>query len=92
MSIYSGIALLAVIWFMTLFVILPLNLTTQDEAGSRVPGTMGSSPENPKLKRKFILTSIVAFVLWLAVVGVILSGWITLADFDLFHRFGGPTR
>ena len=40
MSIFSAIALLAVIWFMTLFVILPLNLTTQDEAGSRVRGTM----------------------------------------------------
>ena len=90
MSIFSAIALLAVIWFMTLFVILPLNLTTQDEAGTRVRGTMGSSPVEPRLKRKFILTSIVALVLWLVIVGVILKGWITVDDFDLFRRFGGP--
>ena len=90
MSIFSAIALLAVIWFMTLFVILPLNLTTQDEAGTRVRGTMGSSPVEPRLKRKFILTSIIALVLWLMIVGAILSSWITMDDFDLYHRFGGP--
>ena len=51
---------------------------------------MGSSPVEPRLKRKFILTSIVALVLWLVIVGVILKGWITVDDFDLFRRFGGP--
>jgi predicted secreted protein len=92
MAPFSAVVLLAVIWFMTLFVILPLRLTTQGEAGTTVKGTLGSAPENPRLKRKFLLTTVVALVLWGITVGIILSGWITMDDIDLFRRFGGPTR
>ncbi len=92
MSIFSGFALLAVIWFMTLFVVLPIRMKTQGEAGTTVRGTSKSSPEEPQLKRRFLITSGVALVLWGIAISVILSGMITVEDFDLFTRFGGPTR
>jgi predicted secreted protein len=92
MAPFSAFVLFAVFWFMTLFVILPLRLTTQGEAGTTVKGTSGSAPENPRLKRKFLLTTVVALVLWGIAVAIIISGRITMEDFDLFRRFGGPTR
>jgi len=89
MGWFSAIVLLAVIWFMTLFVVLPLRLKTQGEAGEIVPGTPGSAPETLALKRKFILTSLFAVVIWVAIVAVVLTGVVTIDDFDLFTRFGG---
>jgi len=91
MAPFSALVLFAVFWFMTLFVILPLRLTTQGEAGTTVKGTLESAPENPRLLRRFLLTTVVALVLWAATVGIILSGWITMDDIDLFTRFGGPS-
>lgn len=89
MGWFSAIVLLAVIWFMTLFVVLPLRLKTQGEAGEIVPGTPGSAPENIALKRKFILTSIIAVVIWAVIVAIVVTGVVTIDDFDLFTRFGG---
>ncbi|MBF9031426.1 DUF1467 family protein [Rhodobacterales bacterium HKCCE3408] len=88
MSVVTGIVLYAIIWFMTLFVILPFRLTTQDESGERVRGTPGSAPADPGLKRRFIVTSLVAGVVWAVVAGIIITGAVTIEDIDLFTRFG----
>lgn len=88
MAITSALVLLAVIWFMTLFVVLPLRLTTQDEAGEIVPGTPASAPTNPQLKRKAKIVTLIAVPLWAIVCAIILTGTITVDDFDLFHKFG----
>jgi predicted secreted protein len=50
MGITSALVLLAVVWFMVFFVVLPLRLTTQGEAGDVVPGTHKSAPADPQLK------------------------------------------
>lgn len=88
MGIVTGLVLYAIIWFMTLFVILPIRMQSQDDAGERVAGTHGSAPHDPKLRKRFLWTTGVAFVVWAIVAGVILSGAVTVADFDLFSRFG----
>ncbi len=90
MGITSGLVLYAVIWFMTLFVVLPLRLTTQGDTGKIVPGTMAGSPEVHHLKRKFIIVTLVSAVLWAVIAGIILSGIITVCDFDLFSRGDCP--
>jgi hypothetical protein len=38
--------------------------------------------------RKAKLTTLIATPIWAAICGVILSGWITLADLDMFGRMG----
>ncbi|WP_068110600.1 DUF1467 family protein [Tropicimonas marinistellae] len=88
MAITSALVLLAVIWFMVFFIVLPLRLTTQDEAGDVVPGTQRSAPTNPRLKRKAVLVTAIAVPLWVVVSAIILTGTVTVDDFDLFHRFG----
>ncbi|MDV7145474.1 DUF1467 family protein [Tropicimonas sp. TH_r6] len=88
MAITSALVLLAVIWFMLLFIVLPLRLTTQEEAGDIVPGTPASAPTNPQLKRKAKIITLIALPLWAILCAIILTGAITVDDFDLFHRFG----
>lgn len=84
----SGIVLYVVIWFMTFFVALPIRLQTQGDKGDVVPGTHSSAPEEHHLKKKALITTGVAFVIWAIVAYVILSGLITVRDFDWFNRLG----
>jgi predicted secreted protein len=92
MSITSALVLLAVVWFMVLFVVLPLRLTTQGESGDVVPGTPKSAPTDARLGRKLRLVTLVSVPLWAAICAVILSGVIAVEDFDLFSRFGPDAR
>lgn len=82
MGIASGIVLYLVIWFLTFFVALPIRLRTQGDEGEVVPGTHESAPQVHHLKRKAVITTIVAAVLWAAIAWVIVSGWITVDDLD----------
>ncbi len=86
MNLTGGIVLFAVIWFMVFFIVLPMRLTTQDEAGEIVPGTPAGAPHQAGLKRKAIVTTVVAVALWSVIAGIILSGAVTLADIDWFGR------
>ncbi len=65
MTITSAIVLLSVYWFIILFIILPINVTTQNDERNIIEGTAPSSPVNPNLKRKFFITTIVSIILWI---------------------------
>lgn len=86
MGITSALVLLAVIWFVVLFVVLPLRLTTQGDAGEIVPGTQPGAPAELNLGRKLRTVTLVAVVLWGIVAGTIFSGVVTLCDIDWFNR------
>ncbi len=86
MSITAAFVLFAVCWFMTFFVVLPLRLTTQGDAGQVTPGTPAGAPAGFVVRRKARLTTIIATGIWLVLSGIILSGWITVRDFDFMGR------
>lgn len=87
MSPVSALVLLAVVWFMTLFVVLPLRLKTQGDVGERVDGTPAGAPATGfSMKKKFRLTTLVAVPIWLVITLVILYGGITVEDIDMFNR------
>ena len=65
MTITSAIVLLSVYWFIILFIILPINVTTQNDERNIIEGTAPSSPVNPNLKRKFSITTLVSIILWI---------------------------
>lgn len=89
MGITSALVLFAVIWFMTLFVVLPLRLETQGDRGEVTHGTPAGSPANPQMKKRFLITTCVAVVLWVIIAGIIQFGGIGVADIDYFNRMGG---
>ncbi|AXI55897.1 hypothetical protein SuNHUV7_21610 (plasmid) [Pseudoseohaeicola sp. NH-UV-7] len=91
MGITSAIVLYAVFWFLTFLVVLPIRVKTQGDLGNIVPGTHAGAPEVHNLKKKAWITTGVAFVLWVIVAGIILSGWISVRDLDWFGRMG-PTQ
>ena len=65
MTITSALVLLSVYWFIILFIILPINVTTQNDEKNVIEGTAPSSPINPNLKRKFSITTLVSIILWI---------------------------
>jgi predicted secreted protein len=86
----SAIVLYAVIWFMTLFIILPIRLKTQGDVGDVVPGTHAGAPAETNLKKKALLTTVIAAVLWGIIAGIILTETITVRDLDWFNRMSQP--
>lgn len=88
MSIISAIVLFAVIWFMVFFIAIPLRLKTQGDVGEIVPGTHAGAPADHQLKKKAWITTFAAFLLWIVIAGVIVSGQLTVRDLDMFNRMG----
>jgi predicted secreted protein len=86
MTVTAALVLLAVIWFLTLFVVLPIGLRTQAEEGDVVPGTPASAPSNLRMRRKLLVVTAIALPLWAAVCAVILWGGLTVRDIDVWRR------
>ena len=86
MGWFSAFVLYAVIWFLTLFVVLPLRLVTQGDAGTVVPGTPEGAPVDAQMKRRLWITTAAATVVWAIVAGAILSGAVTVADLEALYR------
>lgn len=77
MTFTSGIVLYVVIWAVVFFMFLPQWQVSQSDSGEIVPGTPGSAPVDPKLKKKAFWTTICATVVFVVVFCVI--------RFELIH-------
>ena len=82
MGITSAIVLYAVIWFMTFLVVIPIRLETQGDKGAVLRGTHAGAPEKHYLKQKAWITTGVAALIWAVTCGIVLSGVISVRDFD----------
>lgn len=78
MSTALGIALYFVIWWTTLFAVLPIGMRTQGEAGEVVPGTPPGAPVRPQILRILLINTAVSVVVFLAVILAVRRGWIPL--------------
>ncbi|WP_170466629.1 DUF1467 family protein [Ruegeria arenilitoris] len=88
MTITAAAVLFAVIWFMTLLVVLPIRIKTQGDLGDIVPGTHSGAPEVHHMKKKMWITTGITVVLWAIIAGIILSGLISVRDFDWLNQMG----
>ena len=87
MNWFSALVVWLIIWWLVLFIILPIGIRGQAEEGDIVKGSEPGAPHTLNIKRKFIQTTIVASILWVLTVALILSGlisWDALAGF--FNR------
>ena len=85
MTITGALILFSVTWFLVFLCILPMRQVSQAEAGDIVPGSASSSPVDPQIGRKVRVTTLITVILWLLMCGVIMSGWISIRDTDVFH-------
>lgn len=86
MSITAAIVLFAMVWFMVFFVVLALRFESQADSGHVVPGTPKSAPSTENVGRKARITTMFAVVIWAVLAGIIVSGVITIRDFDFMGR------
>jgi len=85
MKITSILAIYALIWVMTAFVMLSFGVQTHDEAGiPKVPGQADSAPVNFQPGRHAIRASVVAAFLTALYVVNYIYGWIGADTINLF--------
>ncbi len=63
MAIGSAIAIYFVVWWMTLFAVLPFGVRSQAEAGDVVPGSDPGAPVATRVKRIVLINTLVSFVI-----------------------------
>jgi predicted secreted protein len=77
MNWLTGVFTYFLIWWIALFVVLPFGNAPPVETPA---GHMPGAPANPRLKRKFIITSILSAVIWLVIFTVIQSNVFDFRD------------
>lgn len=87
MSWLSGFAIYFLIWWLTLFAILPWGVRTQEEEGEVIEGTVRSAPVKPQLLKKAIATTVVSGVIFGVLTAIYLTGAIGLDDIPLLPKF-----
>ena len=64
----KGFLIYIIIWWVVVFTILPIGIRKQDKVEK---GHAEGAPQNPQILKKFTMTSLIAFVLWLLVFFII---------------------
>jgi predicted secreted protein len=67
----AGLAIYLVVWWITLFAVLPWGIRAQADEGEIAAGTEPSAPVAPRLLRKVVITTLVAAALWLVIAWLI---------------------
>jgi len=86
MSWTTAAAIYFIVWWITLFAVLPWGVRSQAESGDVVPGSDPGAPAIPHLKAKLIWTTIVASVVF-AIAATVYSYRLVTLD-DLMTLFG----
>ena len=76
MSLSLSISLYIMIWWMTLFAVLPFGVRTQGEAGDVVPGTPESAPVKPRILKAFLVNTVVATLVFALVWSTLNYDWL----------------
>ncbi len=75
MNWFVGIATYVVIWWITIFAVLPWGVTPAQDGD---PGHAAGAPANPRLLLKAGITTLIAALLWGVVYWVVASGIVNL--------------
>jgi predicted secreted protein len=81
----SILAIYALLWVMSAFVMLPFGVRTHDEAGiAKIPGQADSAPANFRPGRVVLRATILSAVLCALFVANYSYGWIEAQDLNIF--------
>lgn len=84
MKLTSILAIYALFWTLSLFVVLPFGVRTSEEAGEeRRAGHADSAPHSFDLKRKALWTTALSAVIFGLFYANYLYGWVTLDSFPI---------
>jgi predicted secreted protein len=85
MATSTAIAIYFLIWWLTLFAVLPWGVSAQGEEGA--PGTDPGAPRVPHLKAKLVWTTLVATVIFGVFAFVYVNRLISLDDLAAWMGF-----
>jgi predicted secreted protein len=77
MNVTFAIAIYIVVWWTTLFMVLPFGVRTQEEAGEIVPGTPESAPARTRILRIMGINTVVATIVFAIIYLALTRGWLT---------------
>ena len=89
----SVLAIYALLWVMSAFLMLPFGVKTHDEAGiDKIPGQADSAPANFRPGRVVLRATVLSAVLCGLYVANYLNGWIGVEDLNFFGEPSGSDR
>lgn len=77
MGLISGIVVFLMVWWTSLFVVLPWGIRHDDPP---IPGNVVSAPDKPHLLKKFLVTTLISGLIWLLIYGLVSSNIINFYD------------
>lgn len=87
MQWYSALAIYALFWVLSAFVVLPFGVRTHDELGmDKVRGQADSAPGNFRPLRVIGYTTLVSAVLFGAFYVNYVNGWVGAEFFDVLNQ------
>ena len=89
MQVGTALAMYFLIWWVTLFAVLPWGIKNQEESGEVVSGTDPGAPAMPRLWRKLLWTTLLSGVVYGILTVLYRSG---VLSFDLVLRIFGPLK
>jgi predicted secreted protein len=73
----TGIVVYLLVWWVTLFAVLPLWVTPADRDD---PGYAAGAPARPRLLLKAAITTAVSAVIWLLIFALVRSPWLSFRE------------
>lgn len=86
MTIASAIVIYVLIWWVTLFAVLPWGVRGQAEENDVIPGSEPGAPISTKLGRKALQTTIVATFIWAIICTLIHFEVVSLDDWPFLQE------
>ena len=77
MAWVTGIVVYVLVWWVTLFAVLPLWVTP---AEPNDPGHAAGAPQRPRLLLKMAITTVVSALIWLVIYLLVKSPWLSLRE------------
>ncbi len=89
MQVGTALAIYFLIWWITLFAVLPWGVRNQEESGEVAPGTEPGAPARHLVWRKLLWTTLIAGIIYAVLAALYRMGFIS---FDLVMRMLGPLK
>lgn len=85
MSVTGAAVVFIIVWFLAMFILLPIEMRSQGDEGEVVPGTHAGAPADFRLRRTLLRVTLWTLPIWAVICGIIISGVISVDDLDFFQ-------
>ena len=82
MGLTGSIIIYVMIWWIVFFSILPVGIQSNKEIfKDRIEGIDPGAPKNPKIGKKFLITTIITSILFIVIYYLVNNGFFNLRNF-----------